>query len=473
MTEHGNSEYDKYLIFLPNRYFKTKKTCFLWKKYAHHVVEELTDKGISAHPRSAIKNYMAECFDEDTIPKINTLYIHLMNGEYYSDELYSKKKMEREREILFLLAAKLGVSRIDFETEVTETVVSMMETSFKIKNVDNGTSFNKKISKTKGQTGREVYLNRGAPVYCLSKNIRQVEDNIREKFRRLDSRVFSYDFYRNSNKLTCFVYKRFNFKMLSLQYTCESEDVIDKSFEVKTTLLDYGIGMKFKENSVFTEKVTYDLTFFDDKELIYKLMETIRLKNDPFAIIREVYESQDDKNIAVFRIVEYARKYSQSCMFKYKDEKDEEKYQDMEERLDKLIKDNEPGTFEGVCHNFISTYQIRNWFYTNLLEIGEERLESKDDTDISVMELQQRQYDRYKNRVMKYDDDSDSDEEIYDQYDPKPLSIHISDDDSNRYDWMTRDKPPTTKSTECIEPDGANPEDDGDEDNEDEWADNY
>jgi len=189
MTEHENIQYNKYLIFLSNRYFVIKKKCFVWRKYAHNVVEELTDKGITVCARKNIKDYLSYYFDEDTIPKINTLYVHLMNGEYYSDELYSKKKMEREREILFLLAAKLGVSTIDYETEVTETKVSMLETSLKIKNIENTASFNKTITKSNGQAGKEIYLNRGAPVYCLSKHIRQVENNIK-KYNKLDSRIF-------------------------------------------------------------------------------------------------------------------------------------------------------------------------------------------------------------------------------------------------------------------------------------------
>ena len=423
MTEHENIQYNKYLIFLSNRYFVIKKKCFVWRKYAHNVVEELTDKGITVCARKNIKDYLSYYFDEDTIPKINTLYVHLMNGEYYSDELYSKKKMEREREILFLLAAKLGVSTIDYETEVTETKVSMLETSLKIKNIENTASFNKTITKSNGQAGKEIYLNRGAPVYCLSKHIRQVENNIK-KYNKLDSRIFSYEVYKNSNKLTCFVYKRYNFKMLALQYTSETEDIIDKSFEVKTTLLDYGIGISFKENSIFTEKITYKLTFFNDKELRLKLTETIRMKHDPFAIVREVYESQENKDIAVFRIAEYVRKYTFSCGIKYISHNDIEQI-DMGTRFDKWVKNSEKGEFEGICHGFISTYQIRNWLYTTLLFDGEERIECDDDADISVMELQNRHYDRYKEKLMSYDDSGSDDS-----------SNNDSDDDN---EWLQRD----------------------------------
>lgn len=36
-------------------------------------------------------------FDDLNIPKLNKLYIHLFNGNYYSDDLFTRKK-QKERE---------------------------------------------------------------------------------------------------------------------------------------------------------------------------------------------------------------------------------------------------------------------------------------------------------------------------------------------------------------------------------------
>ena len=75
-------------------------------------------------------------FNEKANPKVNTLYIHLLNGQYYSDDIFCKKKIEIEREILFLLAAKLGVHMIEYDVETTEVTVSNITASTDIKNVN-------------------------------------------------------------------------------------------------------------------------------------------------------------------------------------------------------------------------------------------------------------------------------------------------------------------------------------------------
>ena len=56
-------------------------------------------------------------FNDEFFPKLNVLYVHLIGGEYYTDDIYTKKRTERERDILFLLAAKLGVKSIEYKTK--------------------------------------------------------------------------------------------------------------------------------------------------------------------------------------------------------------------------------------------------------------------------------------------------------------------------------------------------------------------
>jgi hypothetical protein len=37
-------------------------------------------------------------FDDNYFPNVNTLYINLFAGQYYNDNIYNKKKVEKERE---------------------------------------------------------------------------------------------------------------------------------------------------------------------------------------------------------------------------------------------------------------------------------------------------------------------------------------------------------------------------------------
>ena len=266
---------DKYLIFLPNKYRPKRNVgCMCLKKYKNNIINILLDKGISIRYRDDIRGIISsknKTFDDDISPKLNTLYIHLTGGDYYSDILYSKKKTEREREILFLLAAKLGASKIIYNTDIVETQITKTNGSMKTNNIDMSSTYSKKTNNHKGKTGQEIYSNRGAPVYTLSKNIHQVEDNIKTQLSKLNSKIFSYDFYDNNNRLKSFVYKRFNFKMNHIEYTSEVDTDIDVFFDIKTTLLSYGIGISFEKQIIQTEKVSYCLSFYED-ELRLKLI---------------------------------------------------------------------------------------------------------------------------------------------------------------------------------------------------------
>ena len=54
--------------------------------------------------------------------------------------------------------------------------------------------------------------------------------------------------------------------------------------------------------------------FYEDKELRPKLNEILHFEQDPFAVIREVYEDDNNKDIAIYHITEYVRKYAKSCL---------------------------------------------------------------------------------------------------------------------------------------------------------------
>ena len=430
-----------YLIFLPRRFFDTKKWYHrFFQTVKGNIVKELSYIGVVAKHVKDLQTMPSMMFDNELEPKLNMMYIHLFNGEYFSEKLYGKKKLQKERELLFLLAAKLGVSSIEYETDITETTLEKVDASINIKKIDTATTYSKLMSKSKGQMGKEIYLNRGAPVYCLSKNINQVEENIRVKFQKLNKKMFSYDFYQKNDSLKCFVYKRFSFKMLSLEYTSESEDIIDKSFEIKALLCDYGLGFKLNKNVSTTEKIVYKLQFFTDKELRLKLSETIRIRNDPFAIVREVYDAEEDKNIAVYNISEYVRKYAKQLRLQYikhigendtdanNDKNSENGDSDVNSiasnashklvtnnyghRLTQWISTQEPGAFETICKTFISTYQIKIWLYSTLKHAEDLDPVDTDSDNWGLIQLRDKNFNKYKNSNKKCDKLKDCNDEM-------------------------------------------------------------
>ena len=426
-----------YLIFLPNRYFDTKKWYNRFFNKIHgNVIKELNYIGVSAKRIKDLEDMQLLMFDNELEPKLNVTYIHLFNGEYFSEHKYSKKKLQKERELLFLLAAKLGVSSIEYNTDITETTLEKVNSSVNVKQIDASVTYSKTMTTSKGQVGKEIYLNRGAPVYCLSKNIDQVEENIRVKFQKLNKKMFSYDFYQKNDCLKCFVYKRFSFKMLSLEYTSESEDILDKSFEIKTILFNYGLGFKLNKNVCVTEKIVYKLQFFTDLELRLKLSEIIRIKNDPFAIVREIYDSEEDKDIAVYNIAEYVRRYAKQLQLQYLEHIDYEDNDDNKSksnnndnnksypddsdadsdnsndshiiitnnyhhRLLKWISGQEAGTFEKICKTFISTYQIKTWLYSTLKHEKDLDPVDTDSDNWGLIQLKEKKYNKYQNNAIK------------------------------------------------------------------------
>ena len=310
-------------------------------------------------------------FDDYHAPKINVLYIKLIEGEYYSADLYSKTKLEKERQMLFLLAGKLGVHTINYKTEIVETTISNNNASISVNNVGLNTSYNKTTSKQKGVEGNEVYSNRGAPVYCISKKIGQIEKTLESKFKYLSNKSsnFSWEVYKNSPNLQTFVYKRFVFKMIELEYISKTDDIIDKSFEIKTILLNYGIGIKLDSYTSITDNITYKIVFFDDDKLTDKLTELARLSQDDFVTIRKYYDSEKSKkesniDIVVYHIATFVRNYAKKIS-----KPNGVNYYD---RLEKWITNNKPGVFEGTCHQFISSSQISTWMKHTLKEDGDQ-----------------------------------------------------------------------------------------------------
>ncbi len=191
---------EKFVMFLNARYFSKS----IFKSFYDKFKETLENKGITIyniktavkeikklHEESLNKNLL---FDDYPFPSTNTLYIHLFNGLYYNDSIYIKKKVQYEREMLFLLAAALGVKTIEYKTEVHETTISRTEAKISFKKFKNGVSYNKTLEKSNGLSGREEYSNNGSPILINSPNMKMVESKIKEQLGEMSSNIFNIDF---------------------------------------------------------------------------------------------------------------------------------------------------------------------------------------------------------------------------------------------------------------------------------------
>ena len=361
---------DKYIIFLQDRFFTNK-----WFKFYKKTMKSLENNGITVISITDINQYQSNriihkypninlLFDDKIYPQLNCLYIHLYNGMYFNDTIYIKKKIEKEREMLLLLAGKLGVREMTYSSIITETSISNIKAEIIIKGLDNKIQYTKNKIVIDSTTGKEVYQNRGAAVYINSKSKEEVDLNILNSLSKMKSNVFSYDYYKNSSKLESFVYKRYIFKMLHLEYTIDVEDISDKSFIVKSCLMTYGLGFCIDKNNSYTEMITFTFDFFSDKELRIQLLENVRQETDDFINIREVYDESLNKDLAVHYIANYVRNKANELKYKCKYEYENKNYKYL---LNKWILNNDIKKFYEVCHQFTNSIQIKNW----IIEISE------------------------------------------------------------------------------------------------------
>jgi hypothetical protein len=229
--------------------------------------------------------------------------------------------------------------------------------SFNVRGIENSCKYSKNTKSYSGDSGIEKYANSGSSIYITSSDLNDFDSNIKKTLSALKSNIFNYDYYKKNSKLELFVYKRFEYKMSSLEYTIETDDISDKSFAIKSCFMDYGIGINVDKNTSFTEKISYTFNFYNDKEIRIQYYENIKRKNDKFLNIREIYDSYTNKDIAVHFICDYVKKIAR-----------ETSYADMStgvhnnyySKLMKVIRDN-PGDFYSFCHQFTNTEQIREW----------------------------------------------------------------------------------------------------------------
>jgi len=263
--------------------------------------------------------------------------------------------------MLLLLAGKLGVREMTYSSTITETIYSKIAGSINIKGLDTKLQYAKSKLDKETTTGYELYQNRGASVYINSKNKQDIDTNIMNSLGTMKSKIFSYDYYKNSQKLESFVYKRYVFKMLQLEYTIDVEDISEKSFIVKTCFMNYGFSVIVDKNTSYNESIHYKFDFFSDRDLRIQLLEQLRQEEDNFLIIREVYNETKDKDTAVHYIANYVKNQADKIQYANKLDMSVNTFKDI---LDRWITKNSTGNFYSMCHNFTNSIQIIDWIYS-------------------------------------------------------------------------------------------------------------
>ncbi len=394
---------EKYVLFLNPRYFSRS----IFRSFYDKLKETLENKGITIYNIKTtvkeIKKLHEEnsniklLFDDYPFPTTNTLYIHLFNGLYYNDNIYIKKKVHYEREMLFLLAAALGVKTIEYKTEIIETTISRIDAKLSIKKFKNGVSYNKTIDKSVGLSGREEYSNNGSPILINSNNMKMVETKIKDQLGEMSSNIFNIDFYKNNPKLESFVYKRVHYKMDKLEYNIESEDISDISFSVKSTFMDYGLNVTFDKNVSCTERLSFILIFYTHDELKKENIYAKKEDNDEFSILKQYYEectTDQEKIKTINNIIDYMIQLSEKCYYN----KDDKKIPYSQKFYYYL--DNNHEDLEKICINFHSTNQIKSWFYKTLNDMYNDIDMSKSHTQApQISQLSSRMYESIKRRT--------------------------------------------------------------------------
>jgi hypothetical protein len=399
MNKLPNNE--KFVIFLNPRYFKTS---FI-KSFYDKLKENLENKGITIYNIKTtvkeIKKLTEEnqlnvsssnlnnnqiyninrklLFDDYPFPSTNTLYIHLFNGLYYNDNIYIKKKVQYEREMLFLLAAALGVQSIEYKTEITETTISRVDTKVNIKKFKNGVSYSKSIERNFGLSGREEYSNNGSPILINSTTMKDVENKIREQLGEMSSNIFNIDFYKNNPKLESFVYKRVHYKMDKLEYNIESDDISDISFSVKSTFMDYGLNISYDKSISSNERLSFILIFYRYDELKKENIYIQKEDKDEFVILKQYYDecsNEQEKQRTINDIIDYILYISEKCYYNKNGKKIS-----YAQKLYHYINTNHE-EIEKICINFHSTNQIKNWISNTLTDMY---------NDIDLFEVSQSQ----------------------------------------------------------------------------------
>ncbi len=359
---------DKYIIFLPDEILKFKKCFFYFSKYKKFV-NKLNKYGITVIYKKDIDNFLSVnkfsnlelTFDYEKKPDLNKLYIYLSGSLYFSDENYSRYRMNLEKELLLLLCGYLGAKQIKIIDNNTENNTQILSSEIDIQNCSENIKFETKKNKDYKNTIKETYSLENKNL-LFEKSKEDFENQFYNEINKIDPNLIFY--YKICPKLILFVSKRFNLRMLNYSYQLEQEFKNEKIIQVKILLFNYGIGLEYKNHLETNTKYLYDVIFYENNELFFYNKKNEKIEKDIFCKLRNEYDI--DKKIMTRDVYKDWGGYpndifNEVCNYAIK--------LGISDKLTKWFEsdNNNKNKLMGDCHCFKDETDVKNWFTLHII----------------------------------------------------------------------------------------------------------
>ena len=351
----------KFILYLPDIYFKTN-CC---GKCKTKIIDDLELRGVHVLSYENIMNNYT--YNDSSFPEVSVLYIWLTDNKYYSDDVFSYKKTELEREILFLLTGILGGQTISCNSYIKTDESLLINQNLKIGLIDESVQYQDINSNTRSIQKDENYSNNGSEILIESENWEHLKEKIKEYFNKIDKNtIVSYNYFKTNSDLLLFSFKRYKLRLDTYNYKIDEERTSDKSIQVRTILNNYGLSTDINHKQSYSKTHHYTIKFYKFSELkekntkIKHERETNDLrKNDIFAELRYKYElnNKEMKNVYddwggdetdIYNgVINYSKEVG--CY----------------DKLKSFI-DNNHGSLNGDCHWFKNKTNVNQWFETHL-----------------------------------------------------------------------------------------------------------
>ena len=356
-----SSNFNKFILYLPNYYFTTN-CC---GKCKTKIIDDLELRGVRVLSyRNVMNNYV---YNDSSYPEVNILYIWLTDNKYYSDDIYSQKKAELEREILFLLTGILGGKTISCNSYIKNDDSFIFNQSVKTGVVEESLQYKDINSDSKSIQKDENYSNTGSPILLESEDWANLKINIKEYFNKIDKNtIVSFDYFNSNSDLLLFAFKRFKLRLNSYNYKIDEAKTSEKSIQVRTILNNYGLTGDISSKHSYSKIHNYNIEFYtfsdlNDKNNIlkYEREKKQARKDDIFVDLRckylldkEKMKIKDpnwggDEKPIYNQVITYSKEIG--CY----------------DELKKFI-DNNKGSLNGSCHWFKSISDVNQWIEDHL-----------------------------------------------------------------------------------------------------------
>ena len=351
----------KFILYLPNIYFK--ENCF--GKCNSKLIEKLLLRGIHVLSYDNIMNNYI--YDDSNYPEVNILYIWLTDNKYYSDRIYSQKKTELEREILFLLTGILGGSKISCNSYIKTDESFILNQKINTGLIDESIQLKKINSESNSIEKDEIYSNTGSPILLESEDWEDLKENIKIYFNKIDNNtIISFNYLKNNSDLLLFTFKRFKLRLNTYHYKIDEEKSSEKSIQVRSILKEFGLSADLETKYSYSKTHLYNIEFYSLSDLKHNINKinyeneiSENRKNDIFVDLRCKYILNNEQ------MIQKDPNWSGDEMPIYNQCIIHAKELNIYDKLKIYINEN-PRSLNGSCHWFKSRMEVDKWFNDNL-----------------------------------------------------------------------------------------------------------